>query len=184
MDVLRLYATLEGQTAKIAQYVAQTLRNCDQYVAIHTIAQLPVNFTLDVYDAIIIGAPVHMGQYPKLLKIFARQHHDWLNQHPSALYTVCMAINSQRPESRQQAAGYVEKFLGDTQWQPTQTITLAGAIKYTRYGFVTRYIMKRIARREGNSTDTTRDHEYTDWEAVTRFAQKFAGMLASYALTD
>jgi menaquinone-dependent protoporphyrinogen oxidase len=32
--------------------------------------------------------------------------------------------------------------------------------------------MRAVARREGGSTDTTRDHEYTDWDAVNRFADQ------------
>ena len=53
------------------------------------------------------------------------------------------------------------------------TATFAGAIKYTQYGFITRWIMRRIAKKEGGDTDTSRDHEYTDWVQVTRFAEKF-----------
>jgi menaquinone-dependent protoporphyrinogen oxidase len=33
--------------------------------------------------------------------------------------------------------------------------------------------MKRIAKREGGSTDTSHDHEYTDWDAVARFTNRF-----------
>jgi len=33
--------------------------------------------------------------------------------------------------------------------------------------------MKRIARKSGGDTDTSRDYEYTDWAAVDDFAQRF-----------
>jgi menaquinone-dependent protoporphyrinogen oxidase len=33
-----------------------------------------------------------------------------------------------------------------------------------------RWYMKRASRRHGGSTDTSRDHEYTDWAQVERFA--------------
>lgn len=32
-------------------------------------------------------------------------------------------------------------------------------------------IMKVIAKRRGGETDTSRDHEYTDWEALARFVE-------------
>jgi menaquinone-dependent protoporphyrinogen oxidase len=32
--------------------------------------------------------------------------------------------------------------------------------------------MKRIARASGGSTDTSRDHEYTDWEALDRLVDE------------
>jgi menaquinone-dependent protoporphyrinogen oxidase len=33
--------------------------------------------------------------------------------------------------------------------------------------------MKQISKKEGGSTDTSRDHEYTDWKSVERFAENF-----------
>ena len=54
------------------------------------------------------------------------------------------------------------------------TIQIAGALKYTEYDFFKRLIMKMISKREGRSTDTSRDYEYTDWNAVTKFVTDFA----------
>lgn len=45
---------------------------------------------------------------------------------------------------------------------------------YTQYGFVKRWIMRKIARDKGNpDTDTSRDYVYTDWDSVRRFAEGF-----------
>jgi menaquinone-dependent protoporphyrinogen oxidase len=54
--------------------------------------------------------------------------------------------------------------------RPSRTAAFAGALRYSEYGWVTQRVMRSIARREGNATDMTRDHEYTDWEAVEQFA--------------
>ena len=51
--------------------------------------------------------------------------------------------------------------------------TFAGANKYAQYGFIIRNIMKHIAKKEGRSTDTSQDHEYTDWDKVTQFTEQF-----------
>ena len=177
MDILVLYATLEGQTEKIAERIGQELRKQGHQVDIQSADQLPADFDLEPYKTAIIGGSIHMGRYPKSLKKFVQQYHDWLNKHPSALFTVCMAVKSQRPESRQEAEAYTEKFTTETQWQPTHTATFAGAVKYTKYGFLTRFIMKRIAKNEGGNTDTSRDHEYTDWDAVVRFADQIVAKL-------
>jgi menaquinone-dependent protoporphyrinogen oxidase len=47
-------------------------------------------------------------------------------------------------------------------------------VAYTQYGLFLRWIMKRISRRKGGPTDTTRDHDFTDWAAVDRFAERLA----------
>jgi hypothetical protein len=40
---------------------------------------------------------------------------------------------------------------------------------YTKYGALVRLVMRIIAKREGASTDTAHDHEYTDWKGLHRF---------------
>jgi len=45
-------------------------------------------------------------------------------------------------------------------------------LRYSRYDPITRWIMKKIAAKEGGPTDTSRDYELTDWEAVDHFAEK------------
>ena len=51
---------------------------------------------------------------------------------------------------------------------------VAGALPYTRYSPLTRWMMRRIVAKAKGDTDTSRDYEYTDWEAVRRFAGEFA----------
>lgn len=172
MNILLVYASLEGQTAKIAGRIAEQLRNENHRVTTKKADQLTADFTLNRYDAAIIGGPVHMNRYPKPLKKFVQQHLDWLNNHTSAFFTVCMAINNQRPESQRVAEGYQNNFESETHWHPTQSAIFAGAVKYTQYGFFTRLIMKLISQREGGNTDTSHDYEYTDWNAVMQFTKQ------------
>lgn len=71
-------------------------------------------------------------------------------------------------------AGMVDRFVADTGWRPEHVVPVAGALRYTQYNFVVRLLMKRIARASGGSTDTSRDHEYTDWKALDDFVGTFA----------
>ncbi len=173
MNILILYGTLEGQTEKVAERIADVMRNKGHQVSTQFGEQLPNNFILDKFDAVIIGGSIHMGKYPAYLKKFVTTHLDRLNNIPSAFFTVCMGVNSQHEKSRQEAKRFGEDFVTQASWQPTLIDTFAGAVKYTQYNFVTRFIMKLISKREGGKTDTSRDHEYTDWEAVVRFANNF-----------
>jgi menaquinone-dependent protoporphyrinogen oxidase len=40
-----------------------------------------------------------------------------------------------------------------------------------------RWMIKRISQKEGGPADTSRDYEYTDWDQVARFADRYAGTL-------
>jgi menaquinone-dependent protoporphyrinogen oxidase len=75
----------------------------------------------------------------------------------------------------------MSEFTGALGWQPPLTASFAGALKYTQYSWLKRELMKHIAKKEGGATDTSQDHEYTDWNHVRDFAQRFfdAGAEAS-----
>lgn len=173
MNMLILYGSMEGQTKKIAERLADIFRNKGYQATTQSGEQLPDNFSVDNFDAAIIGGSIHIGKYPAYLNDFVVTYSDWLNKVPSAFFTVCMAVNSVNASSREEAKHYGDKFIAQTGWTPRLIQTFAGAVKYTKYNFITRFIMKMISKREGGSTDTSRDHEYTDWESVGRFAENF-----------
>ena len=74
-----------------------------------------------------------------------------------------------------------DRFVADTGWHPQRLVPVAGALRYSQYNFAVRMLMKRIARESGGSTDTTRDHEYTDWTALEQFVDQFAAETAPRA---
>ena len=46
----------------------------------------------------------------------------------------------------------------------------------SRYNLPLRWVMKRISRKKGLPTDTSRDYDNTDWAAVERFARDIAAL--------
>lgn len=40
---------------------------------------------------------------------------------------------------------------------------IAGALAYSKYSRPIKCVMQKIAKKTGEDTDTSRDHEYTDW---------------------
>lgn len=173
MDILIAFATKEGQTEKIANFIAEIARHHNHQATALLCEHLPNDFHTTPFDAAIIGGSIHMGKYESYLNKFVTTHLDWLNQVPSAFFTVCLAIQGKNEKAQIEAKSYGSRFCRETHWQPNLIETFAGTDKYTQYGFITRKIMQHIAKKEGRSTDTTTDHEYTDWEKVTQFTEKF-----------
>ena len=68
-------------------------------------------------------------------------------------------------------------FLRETGWHPTVIRAVAGALLYTKYSFLLRFVMKRIARKAGAGTDTSKDYEYTDWEGLDHFVTAFTSVI-------
>jgi menaquinone-dependent protoporphyrinogen IX oxidase len=48
---------------------------------------------------------------------------------------------------------------------------------YRMYSFFTRWTMKKNAKKGGLPTDTSRNHEFTVWDAVGHSAEAFADAL-------
>ena len=75
----------------------------------------------------------------------------------------------------------VATFVRKTGWQPDRTELVAGALTYSKYNFVIRFVMRRIAAAAGGDVDTSRDYEYTDWNALDRFAAEISREAARHA---
>ena len=177
MKLLIIYASTEGQTAKIVEQMATVVRELDHAAELVDANRLPADFDLHHYDAVIVGASVHMGQYQQSVVNFVKQHLAKLQTMPSAFVSVTLSA-AQAEAGQQSAEACVARFLMETDWQPDKTAHFAGALKYSKYGFVKRFIMKQIAKRAGGDTDTSQDYEYTDWNAVVNFTRAFVASLS------
>lgn len=164
------YGTTEGQTAKIAEYIADVIRHHGHEAEPVQIGHARHGITGD-YDGVIVGAAIHMGKHDKHIVEFARENRDVLERLPSAFFSVSLAAHG----DAQEAEGYVRRFEQETGWRPSRTARFAGALAYTQYGFLKRHVMKKIAGdKPGNlGTDTSRDYVYTEWDGVRSFTEDF-----------
>lgn len=170
--VLMLYATTEGHTARIAQRIAQRLRDKGNSVDVFGADSVSADFVQADYDGVIIGASIHYGHHPDYLRALVRRHRAALTSRPGAFFSVSLSAGG--PGAKPAAAQrYLDNFLRQVGWQPRQTATFAGALLYSHYGFFKKLMMRMIVGMAGGNTDTTRDYEYTDWDAVERFADEF-----------
>ncbi len=167
-----LYATTEGHTARIAERIAQRFRGMAHIVESHRADTVPSDFDPAAYDAVIIGSSIHYGHHPDYLRALIRRHRAALASRPGAFFSVSLSAGG--PGAKPAAAQrYLETFLRQVGWRPQQTATFAGALQYSRYGFFKKSMMRLIVGVAGGDTDPTRDYEYTDWDAVERFADDF-----------
>ena len=172
MKILIVYGTTEGQTRKISHFIEAILKDGSHEVTVADASQAPP--PPSSYDAVIIGASVHIHKYQSAVLRYITRHIEALNKIPSAFFSVCLAVASEMDEEHKEAAKITNDFLEHIGWKPLMTTQIAGALKYTQYDFFTRLVMKRIAKREGRTTDTSKDHEYTNWDSVREFAEEFA----------
>jgi menaquinone-dependent protoporphyrinogen oxidase len=173
-NVLIVYATNEGQTFKVAKRIADVLRaegHSPQLLdAAHPTG--PVDF--DRFQLAVVGAPIRAQGYPRSIVRFVREQRRFLERTGAAFFSVGLAIASRTSDGRAQTLAVVEEFIESTGWRPQRVELIAGALPYSKYNFLIRFVMQRIAAKEGGDTDTSRDYEYTDWNAVDRFAHELS----------
>ena len=175
--ILLPYASTEGQTKLIAERIARTLREKGHSVDLLPADTDPARLDPAAYDGVIVGASIHYGHHPAYLHKLIRRHGDALAARPSAFFSVSLSAGGPRPKPAA-AQRYLDKFMRKTGWQPQLTASFAGALKYSHYGPIKRRVMIVFMTLGGGETDTSRDYEYTDWEAVERFAHAYAQRLA------
>lgn len=177
--LLVAYGTSFGQTARIAGRMRELLIAEGFNVTLREL-EMSTEIDVDRFDGILIGASIIHGHHQRAVERFARRHRNTLNRVPSAFFSVSGSAASADPRERDTARSLMGSFLASVEWYPDLETTFGGGFPFTRYPWYLRYIMKRITRKEG-VTDTSRDHDFTDWSRVEEFTHRFAEVVESDA---
>ena len=164
------YISAHGQTKKIAEAVAAALK--DKGMSAEPVDIKKTRGKIDARDlkGVFLGGYIHAGKYPGGLFRFVAGNRQVLSSIPVHFFTTCLAAKATGEESRKTMEGYLESFRKASGLTPATAAFFAGALPYTRYNPIVRAIMKKISESTGGDCDTTRDFEYTDWQAVKKFA--------------
>lgn len=171
--ILVAYATTEGHTRKVAEFIAERLRIRGHRVDLVDLATPAALGVTAAYQAAFLGGSVHEHKHQRALMHFARSNRSWLSALPLALFSVSLAASMDDMDSRLEARRMADEFIDESGLKPLVTRCVAGALKYTQYDYFKRLIMRMIARQQGHSIDTSQDHEYTDWDDVEAFVDEF-----------
>lgn len=171
MKLLVLYGTTEGQTRKIARYIESEAEKLGWAASVCNLTEEAPN--LQGCDAVIIASSIHMGRYQTAVADYAIRNAPVLTKMPSAFVSVSLTAAGNDEESWKELHELTEHFLKHCAWTPTQTLQVAGALKYTQYDWLRKQLMRMIAKSAGGSVETTHDHEYTNWDELKMFVKDF-----------
>jgi menaquinone-dependent protoporphyrinogen oxidase len=171
--MLVLYGTQEGHAARIAQYVAGVILEAGDSVDVRPCKSLSADFDMAAYDAVVLAAPVHNRRHEASVIEFVRQHRAQLQGMPSAFLSVGLVPVLPRFFRQAAADGVAETLTKETAWRPGLILMVAGAIRYREYPIATRLVFQLFMALLGGPTDSSRDHDLTDWVALARFIREF-----------
>lgn len=164
MKTLIAYSTVDGQTRKIAERLAEKI------TGEVTIKKFEEVTTLDEYDKVIVGSSIRYGKFPKRLYHFVEKNKVILNEKQGEFFGVNLIARN--PEKRTVENNvYVRKFLEKVNWQPREVVIFAGALNYTTYNFFDKKMIQLIMKITKGPTDATKDIEFTDWEQVDKYGE-------------
>jgi menaquinone-dependent protoporphyrinogen oxidase len=128
---------------------------------------------LQSYDGVIVGAPIHYGNYPQDILDWTWDHFTELTRVRTGLFTLSLSAADRRKKAREADDHMIRKFIQLADFHPHFVASFGDNLPYTQHGFVKRSLLKAFAIRGGCPTDTSRDHDLTDWEAVRQFVSAF-----------
>jgi menaquinone-dependent protoporphyrinogen oxidase len=172
--LLMIYGTTDGHTAKVARFFADELRA--RGAAVDVVEAGAASPDSSDYAGVVVAASLHARGYQRKVLRWVRANVEGLRDRPSVFLSVCLSVLQRDLKVQRDLVGITNHFEDATGWRPFRIKFVAGALPYTRYGWLKRMVMQRIVRKAGGSTDTSRDHEYTDWNELRAFAAAFYAM--------
>lgn len=171
MKILVAYGTTEGQTKKIAQYVAKTLVGNGHDAGIYDCSRRLHGQQVEQFDAIIVAASVHQEDHQKSVVAFATAHRKQLTTKPSAFISV--SLSAAFEDGKKDAERYVERFTALTRWEPRLVHMAGGALKLSEYDFFKEQIIRHVVMAGRDVPSGQTDWEFTDWDALDAFLAVF-----------
>jgi menaquinone-dependent protoporphyrinogen oxidase len=170
MNVLIIYASIEGQTAKIAHFMESELEKAGHSVRMVD-AQGTDTLALDDVDKVILAAPVHERRHPQLFETLLIARKKTLETRDTLLVSV--SLSAAFPEGVEEAGEYVTELKMRTGFEPTAELLVAGAIRTGHYDYFATQVLRHVVLRDRNYDPSSEEHEFTDWKALSAALESF-----------
>ncbi len=171
MKLVVLFETGEGQTRKIAGFIADQTRQAGHDVTLVDTSDKLVKLSLGNADKVILAAPVHEGRHPKNFEVAVSAATRDLAKRPTLMISV--SLKAAFPEGLEEAQDYLTEMEMRTGFEPTQEALVAGAVQTDSYDYYQRQIVQHVALK-GNETELGDGaKEFTDWDALADTVASF-----------
>jgi|SRR4051794_4349761 menaquinone-dependent protoporphyrinogen oxidase len=171
--VLIAYATRSGSTAEAAEAIAATLLDAGVPAEVLPVSQVT---SLAGREAVILGAPIYIGKFPKEFHEFLHLHHETLQTMNPWCFVLGPVQN--KPAEFDGARKQAERQLGRYAWlRVAELHVFAGRWSTTNLPFP----FSLIRRIPGNPLNRIPAEDIRDWAAIREWARGIARTIKSMA---
>jgi menaquinone-dependent protoporphyrinogen oxidase len=178
MTVLIAYATVEGQTAKIAHFVEGQVRDTGQETTLLEVDGSTGDVQFETIDSVILAASVHERRHPKAFEVFVGNNRAALAERSVLLLSV--SLSAAFDDHRDEAQDYLDEMKLRTGLEPAAELLVAGAVRPESYDDYAARVLRQVVLKDRAFVTTTRDHEFTNWDelalTVADFLKESAGV--------
>lgn len=163
MNVLILYATVEGQTGKIARFVEREVTGLGHSVQLAN-ADDTERLDFEGVDAAILAASVHQRRHPRAFEALLAAFRENLAAIPTLMLSV--SLNAAFAEGQEEAADYLTEMKMRTGLEPDAELLVPGAVQTGKYDYFAMQVVRFVVLRGRDFEPGLEEYEFTDWEAI------------------
>lgn len=171
MHIQIIYATIEGQTGKIAEFAEATLAKLGHDVSLVNVGDRTVEVSLEGVDRVVLAASVHERRHPKPFEMFLSAQAEALGKRPTLFMSV--SLGAAFPEGLEEAQEYVREMEMRTGFSAGDTALVAGAIRSSRYDYYASQVVRHVIMRGKEYDPSVSEREFTDWDDVRARLEAF-----------
>ena len=161
--ILITFATHAGSTAEVAKTIGEVLTAKGAAVDVRSVAEVT---DLDSCQAVVIGSPIHYGEWLAAATAFVDAHKTTLSRIPTACFTLALRLR----ETDDATGRSVETILHPIRLQikPVSIGLFAGAMDYSKLSAITRLAAQSKGLPEG---------DFRDWDAIRTWVEALPPLL-------
>lgn len=171
MRILVAFATVEGQTQKVARFIEEEVRRFGHRVTVIEVSESGAVPSFAEYDRIVLAAPVHERRHPKSFEVLLAGHKRTLAERTSLLISV--SLNAAFEEGREEAQDYVDELKLRTGFEPDRELLLAGAVKNASYDYFQSQVVRHVLLGSHNYAAVEGEQEFTNWQELSAATRDF-----------
>ena len=164
MTVLIIYATIEGQTGKVARFVETQVEKAGHETRLLDATDKMADVSFEGVDKVILAAPVHERRHPKTFEMLITAAHKDLEARDTLLLSV--SLSAAFPEGHAEAQDYVDEMILRTGVKPDSVALIAGAVRNHRYDYYASQVLRHVVLRDREFDPSAESHDFTDWAAL------------------